>query len=122
MELYGSNDRIASDDNDNEHQPRITWRTLARIQERRYFHSLSKNNTARAAPVWICKPVAQSQGRGIFLFRKLSELTYEHNSVVQRYIEKPLLIGGYKFDLRLYVCVPSYHPLTIYAYREGLAR
>lgn len=42
--------------------------------------------------------------------------------MVQRYIEKPLLIGGYKFDLRLYVCVPSYHPLTIYMYREGIAR
>ncbi|XP_030749524.1 probable tubulin polyglutamylase TTLL2 isoform X2 [Sitophilus oryzae] len=73
-------------------------------------------------PIWICKPVAQSQGRGIFLFKKLSELNYDTNTVVQRYIDKPLLIGGYKFDLRLYVCVPSYHPLTIYMYREGLAR
>ncbi|KAH0820000.1 hypothetical protein GEV33_002791 [Tenebrio molitor] len=73
-------------------------------------------------PIWICKPVAQSQGRGIFLFRKLSELSYDSNTIVQRYIEKPLLIGGYKFDLRLYVCIPSYHPVTIYIYREGLAR
>ncbi|KAG5867267.1 hypothetical protein JTB14_004861 [Gonioctena quinquepunctata] len=73
-------------------------------------------------PIWICKPVAQSQGRGIFLFRKLSELNYDTNTIVQRYIEKPLLIGGYKFDLRLYVCIPSYHPVTIYIYREGLAR
>ncbi|XP_043270520.1 probable tubulin polyglutamylase TTLL2 isoform X2 [Venturia canescens] len=72
--------------------------------------------------VWICKPVGQSQGRGIFLFRKLSDLSYDNVSVVQRYIEKPLLIGGYKFDLRLYVCVPSYRPLTIYLYKEGLAR
>ncbi|XP_018564642.1 probable tubulin polyglutamylase TTLL2 [Anoplophora glabripennis] len=73
-------------------------------------------------PIWICKPVAQSQGRGIFLFRKLSELNYDTNTIVQRYIDKPLLIGGYKFDLRLYVCIPSYHPVTIYMYREGLAR
>lgn len=42
--------------------------------------------------------------------------------MVQRYIENPFLIGGYKFDLRLYVCVPSYRPLTIYLYKEGLAR
>ncbi|KAB0798368.1 hypothetical protein PPYR_09361 [Photinus pyralis] len=73
-------------------------------------------------PVWICKPVGQSQGRGIFLFRKLSELTYDSNTIVQRYIERPLLIGGYKFDLRLYVCIPSYYPLTVYMYREGLTR
>lgn len=73
-------------------------------------------------PVWICKPVAQSQGRGIFLFRKLSELNYDTNTIVQRYIERPLLIGGYKFDLRLYVCIPSYQPLTVYMYREGLTR
>ncbi|XP_015121898.1 probable tubulin polyglutamylase TTLL2 [Diachasma alloeum] len=72
--------------------------------------------------VWICKPVGQSQGRGIFLFRRLSDLSYDSAAVVQRYIEKPLLIGGYKFDLRLYVCVPSYRPLTIYLYKEGLAR
>ncbi|XP_049767995.1 uncharacterized protein LOC126101371 [Schistocerca cancellata] len=76
----------------------------------------------RESSVWICKPVSQSQGRGIFLFRKVSELTYDSNAVVQQYIENPLLIGGYKFDLRLYVCIPSYHPLTVYLYREGLAR
>lgn len=49
-------------------------------------------------------------------------MNYDSNTIVQRYIEKPLLIGGYKFDLRLYVCVPSYHPLTIYMYKEGLVR
>jgi tubulin polyglutamylase TTLL2 len=58
----------------------------------------------------------------MFPFQKLSELSYDSNTIVQRYIEKPLLIGGYKFDLRLYVCIPSYHPVTIYIYREGLAR
>lgn len=49
-------------------------------------------------------------------------MCYNTNAIVQRYIERPLLIGGYKFDLRLYVFVPSYHPITIYVYREGLVR
>ncbi|CAG9771181.1 unnamed protein product [Ceutorhynchus assimilis] len=84
--------------------------------------SKDENRLPEEKPIWICKPVAQSQGRGIFLFKKLSELNYDTNTVVQRYIEKPFLIGGYKFDLRLYVCVTSYHPLTVYMYREGLAR
>ncbi|XP_041976001.1 probable tubulin polyglutamylase TTLL2 isoform X2 [Aricia agestis] len=72
--------------------------------------------------VWIHKPVAQSQGRGIFLFRNVCEMQCGSPAVVQRYIERPLLVAGYKFDLRLYVCVPAYRPLTAYMYAEGLAR
>ncbi|XP_062530996.1 probable tubulin polyglutamylase TTLL2 isoform X2 [Bombyx mori] len=77
---------------------------------------------AGSSVVWIFKPVAQSQGRGIFLFRSVCEMSCGTAAVVQRYIERPLLIAGYKFDLRLYVCVPSYRPLTAYLYAEGLAR
>ncbi|CAC5409941.1 TTLL2 [Mytilus coruscus] len=72
--------------------------------------------------LWICKPADMSRGRGIFLFRDISELQYDCNAVVQRYIAKPMLIGGYKFDLRIYVAVPSFHPLTVYIYEEGIVR
>jgi len=42
--------------------------------------------------------------------------------VVQRYIMNPLLIGGKKFDMRIYVLVTCYAPLTVYLYRTGFGR
>ncbi|KAM6964933.1 putative tubulin polyglutamylase TTLL2 [Aplochiton taeniatus] len=71
---------------------------------------------------WICKPVDLSRGRGIFIFEDIKDLIYDSSVIVQRYISSPLLISGYKFDLRIYVCVKSFHPLTIYIYKEGLVR
>ncbi|XP_077973438.1 uncharacterized protein LOC120338301 isoform X2 [Styela clava] len=71
---------------------------------------------------WICKPTDLSRGRGIFVFKDLKDLNYDCPVIVQKYISSPLLISGYKFDLRIYVCVPSFHPLTIYIYQEGIVR
>uniref|UniRef100_A0A452SYW1 Tubulin--tyrosine ligase-like protein 9 n=1 Tax=Ursus maritimus TaxID=29073 RepID=A0A452SYW1_URSMA len=107
---------------------------------------------------WIMKPVARSQGKGIFLFRRLKDImdwrkklasleapparsavnpSGSHdarssddqkddipveNYVAQRYIENPYLIGGRKFDLRVYVLVMSYIPLRAWLYRDGFAR
>jgi len=88
-----------------------------------------------AGTIWIMKPTGSAQGKGIFLFHKLQQINdWKKDSgwkadsaqaaayVVQRYIENPQLIGGKKFDLRLYVLVTSYNPLTVYMYRSGFAR
>jgi tubulin polyglutamylase TTLL9 len=84
---------------------------------------------------WIMKPVGRAQGKGIFLFNRLSQVSdwkkdYKWKSdqpqadsyVAQRYIESPLLVGGRKFDMRLYVLVTSYSPLKAWVHRGGFCR
>ena len=39
--------------------------------------------------------------------------------VISLYINNPLLIGGRKFDLRLYVLVSTYRPLRYYMHKLG---
>ena len=66
--------------------------------------------------------MASSQGSGIFLIRKPSEIPKNEQYVVQRYISKPYLIDALKFDLRIYVLLAGIDPLRIYVYKEGMAR
>ena len=78
--------------------------------------------TNRDNNYWIMKPIGKSRGRGIKVIGSLSELNYIDNIVVQKYIADPLLLDGYKFDMRIYVLVTSFHPLEAFVYREGFAR
>ena len=88
---------------------------------------------------WIHKPTDGRRGGGIFLFKTIDELNTviqendekrkqekrvitNGNYLVQRYIDKPCLVAGYKFDLRLYVYVASFWPLQVFLYRKGLTR
>ncbi|XP_045486148.1 tubulin polyglutamylase TTLL5 isoform X1 [Pieris rapae] len=71
---------------------------------------------------WIVKPAASSRGRGIYIVNTPEQIPKGENVVVAKYVDKPLLIGGHKCDLRLYVCVTSIDPLLIYLYEEGLVR
>ena len=86
--------------------------------------------------LWIVKPANRAQGKGIFIVTKLGQITKwarqkwlqgegygsKEQYIISTYIEDPLLIGGKKFDLRLYVLVTSYRPLRAYMHKDGFAR
>jgi tubulin polyglutamylase TTLL1 len=82
--------------------------------------------------MWIMKPTNMAQGKGIFIINKLSQLkkwsqgnrlqSTRASYIISRYVENPLLVGGKKFDLRLYILVTSYRPLRCYQYLHGFAR
>ena len=76
-----------------------------------------------AASMWIMKPSSKAQGKGIFLINKLSQIKRWASSkwgglqyIISTYIDRPLLIGGKKFDLRIYVLVTNYRPLKVYVH------
>lgn len=73
---------------------------------------------------FILKPSSGAQGKGIQLIQTVAQLqgVDVSNMIAQRYIGKPLLVDGLKFDLRIYALVLSVDPLRVFLYDEGLAR
>lgn len=120
----------------------LIWRNIQRMQ--RLFGEpytitptgfvLPKNmaafDAARAqdpSMLWIWKPCSQSCGRGIKVLssnmcQEDTKELHRKRGIIQRYIPQPLLLDGYKFDLRIYVVVLSYDPLKVYINHEGLVR
>ncbi|XP_073827371.1 tubulin tyrosine ligase-like 4B isoform X2 [Musca autumnalis] len=78
-------------------------------------------NVARRTK-WIVKPPASARGTGISIVNKWSQFPKDQPLVVQKYIERPLLINDNKFDMRIYVVLTSINPLRLYMYKDGLAR
>ncbi|CAB1101985.1 unnamed protein product [Ectocarpus sp. CCAP 1310/34] len=96
-----------------------TWVLPAEINE--FREEFGPKGTSKST--FIIKPDAGCQGKGIFLTKQLSSVAaLQGKSVAQRYLTNPLLIDGYKFDLRLYVLVTSVNPMRIFLFEDGLVR
>ncbi|NWX51060.1 TTL10 polyglycylase, partial [Steatornis caripensis] len=105
--------------------------------ERNAFFKLCKEEQ-----IWICKPSCSNQGRGIFLLKNLAALSTlqaklcsaeEHlphkrlphkapqARIVQRYIHRPLLLEGRKFDVRSYLLIACTAPYVLF-FAHGYVR
>ncbi|KAJ7530489.1 hypothetical protein O6H91_14G005600 [Diphasiastrum complanatum] len=77
---------------------------------------------------YILKPDNGCQGRGVVLVQSVSDVKQVLKGfpgadlLAQKYLTKPMLVNGYKFDLRIYVLILSCDSLRLYLYREGLVR
>ncbi|PAV77631.1 hypothetical protein WR25_25482 [Diploscapter pachys] len=74
------------------------------------------------AKLFIVKPCNSSRGQGIFFASQYSDVPPDSPLLVSRYLNRPYLIDGHKFDLRIYVAVTSFYPLVTYVFYDGLTR
>eukprot|EP00931_Biecheleriopsis_adriatica_P007525 TRINITY_DN1087_c0_g1_i2.p1 TRINITY_DN1087_c0_g1~~TRINITY_DN1087_c0_g1_i2.p1 ORF type:complete len:1012 (+),score=319.28 TRINITY_DN1087_c0_g1_i2:279-3314(+) len=94
------------------------------LEEMGQKRQLSINGCRNA---WIVKPSGKSRGRGIKVMRELDEIfrnceTDGFQWICQKYIENPQLIHGYKFDIRQWVLVTEWNPLTVYIWNQPYLR
>lgn len=79
--------------------------------------------------IWVLKPAGKSRGRGIQLSASLEKILEvgvgrgaEARWIAQKYIEHPLIISGKKFDIRQWVVVTRWNPLSVWFYLDCYVR
>lgn len=82
----------------------------------------SKVRKRKIPNLWIMKPAGSSRGRGIQVVNDVGSVHYGELTIIQQYISNPFLLGGYKWDMRVYVTVTSFNPLEAFIYKDGFAR
>jgi hypothetical protein len=88
--------------------------------ERQAFEHEYARSSGGSGSLWIVKPAEAANGAGVRLLESLADLPSERERwLVQRYIERPLLLDGRKFDMRLFALVTNVWPLRIYLFPDG---
>eukprot|EP00873_Tetraselmis_striata_P027560 jgi/Tetstr1/447824/TSEL_035153.t2 len=97
------------------------WSIPSQLED---FVATLRRRQGQRPMTYIVKPSSGAMGKGIHLVQTEADLIQNEmtDSVAQSYVKNPLLIDGYKFDLRIYVLVRSVDPLEMFIYGEGLAR
>ena len=102
---------------------------MNRFMEIANMHSVKERTPAKhcAKNMWLIKPAALNQGKGIEVCRTIKEITKSFRNkplnslwIIQKYIEKPLLFKGRKFDIRMWALATAKHEL--FYYKNGYLR
>lgn len=84
-----------------------------------YLENLRNSSLAR---ILLLSQKRHDKAKVYLSLKRLMTFLKINKWVVQEYIHNPFLIDGYKFDLRIYVLITRVEPLSIFIYKEGLAR
>jgi hypothetical protein len=89
---------------------------LCNLAEHWCYHGSDGHHNA-----WIIKPGHSSRGRGIKCMSNLLDimkycLKRKHATIVQKYVETPMLLSAKKFDIRMWICVTDWNPMTLWAF------
>lgn len=106
--------RICPDDTSNLKYKEKVKELLNKLSQSHQY-KLNRNN------IWILKPSGLSRGRGIKCVDNLQQILSQVRSggnqyIIQKYIENPMIIMNRKFDIRQWVLVTNFNPLTVWIY------
>ncbi len=88
----------------------------------RDYHAFQQAACDQPERRWILKPKNSSRGRGISVVKDPALVPGGEDWMVQSYLDRPHIMRGRKYVLRLYVLVTSVDPLRVYLYEEGFAK
>jgi len=90
-------------------------------------HAMSRRLRDCPEEYWITKPRDECSGAGICVWSASDPILAQHvcasagrpQSVVQRYVANPLLVGGYKFHMRIHLLITNVSPVVAFVQAGG---